>query len=135
MTNLSEGPRMSRFETKEETEDPLDRATVENLRELGGSEILSELAQMFSEDTRSALAILREAAKSGDASSVERAAHTLKGSSGSMGATRMAKISAELQDSGASGDLSRAPGLLGHLEDEFERVRPALEAEVERTQG
>ena len=126
---------MSRFETKEETEDPLDRATLENLRELGGAEMLSELTQMFSDDTRSALATLREAAKSGDASSVERAAHTLKGSSGSMGATRMAKISAELQDAGASGDLSRAPGLLELLEDEFERVRPALEAEVERTQG
>ena len=90
---------------------------------------------MFSNDTRSALATLSEAAKSRDASSVERATHTVKGSSGCMGGAQMAKISAELQDTGASGDLSRTTGLLGRLEDEFERVRPALEAEVERTQG
>jgi HPt (histidine-containing phosphotransfer) domain-containing protein len=61
---------------------------------------------------------------------VERAAHTLKGSSGNMGAARMAAVCAELEEAGASGDLGRALGLLARLEEELGRVRPALEAEA-----
>jgi HPt (histidine-containing phosphotransfer) domain-containing protein len=65
-----------------------------------------------------------------DAGALERTAHTLKGSSSNMGATRMAAVCAELEEAGASGDLGRAPGLLARLEEEFGRVRPALEAEA-----
>lgn len=113
-------------------ENTLDPDVLAGLRELGGSEMLSELAQMFFDDTSSNLAVLREAVEGGDAHSVERVAHTLKGSSASMGAARMAEICSELQEAGASGDLSHAPVLLERLEEEFGRVRPALEAEVER---
>ncbi len=90
---------------------------------------------MFFDDTSFRLAALREALKEGDAHSVERTAHALKGSSGNMGAARMAAICAELQDVGVSGSLAHALDLLGQLEEEFERVRPALEAEVARYQG
>jgi HPt (histidine-containing phosphotransfer) domain-containing protein len=110
----------------------LDPDVVAGLRELGGSEMLSELAQMFFDDASSSLAALREAVEGDDARSVERVAHTLKGSSASMGAARMAEICSELQEAGASGDLSRAPALLERLEEEFGRARPALESEVER---
>jgi CheY-like chemotaxis protein len=116
----------------EETAEPLDRAVVEHLRTLGGPEMLSELSQMFHEDARSALMDLRRALQDGDAASVERIAHTLKGSSGSMGATRMSQICSELQDAGASADLVRASALSGRLEAEFENVWAVLEAEVGR---
>ncbi len=69
------------------------------------------------------------------ARSVERIAHSLKGSSGSMGAQRMSAICAELQDAGASRDLPSVPGLLERLEEEFGRVRAALEAELARGRG
>jgi two-component system, sensor histidine kinase and response regulator len=114
-------------------EEPLDAGVLEGLRELGDAELLIELTDMFLDDTSSRLASLREALKAGDAHGVERTAHTLKGSSGNMGATRMAAICAELQDVGATGDLSGAAELLGSLEEEFGRVRPALEAEVARS--
>jgi HPt (histidine-containing phosphotransfer) domain-containing protein len=86
---------------------------------------------MFFDDATSRLGELREAVGAGDAAGVERVAHTLKGSSGNMGAARMSAICAELQEVGASGDIERAPGLLGELEEEYGRVRPALEAEME----
>ena len=111
-------------------EDTLDRAAIDNLLELGGSDLLSELAETFSGDTRSALPALREAVTAGDARSVESIAHSLKGSSGSMGARRMSAMCAELQDAGASGDLPSVPGLLERLEEEFGRVRAALEDEL-----
>ncbi len=113
----------------QEEQDPLDRAVVESLRELGGDEMLSELTEVFLEDTSSGLAALKEASETGDAEAIERVAHTLKGSAGNMGAKRMAAICSELQDAGESGDLSGASELLKVLEAEFERVRPALETE------
>jgi HPt (histidine-containing phosphotransfer) domain-containing protein len=67
-----------------------------------------------------------------DAQTVERVAHTLKGSSGNLGAQRMAAPCGELQDAGVSGHLTHAPELLEELEVEFGRVRPALEAEIAR---
>jgi two-component system sensor histidine kinase/response regulator len=109
----------------------LDPGVLANLRDLGDAELLTELAGMFFDDASSRLEELREAIGAGDAAGVERVAHTLKGSGGNMGATRMAAICAELQDVGASGDLARAPGLFEGLEEEFGRVRPALEAELE----
>jgi CheY-like chemotaxis protein/HPt (histidine-containing phosphotransfer) domain-containing protein len=111
-------------------EDPLDPDVLAGLRELGDADLLTELVNLFIADVPPQLASLREAMESGDASSVKRVAHTLKGSCGNMGAQRMAAICAKLQDIGASGDLTRAPELLKQLEAEFERVRPALEAEV-----
>jgi CheY-like chemotaxis protein len=115
-----------------EFDDPIDRATIESLRELGGSEMLSELTEMFFEDARSGISAIRDAVERGDAQTVERAAHTLKGSSGNMGAQRMSALCGELQDAGVSGYLTHAPELLQGLEVEFGRVRPALEAEVAR---
>ncbi len=125
----AEGEEEDGIETFEETEGPLNRAVIENLLELGGSGMLSELAAMFFDDANSGLSAMREAIGGGNAQPVERIAHTLKGSSGSMGAEKMARICAELQEVSGGGDLSRAPTLLGRLEEELGRVRPALEAE------
>jgi HPt (histidine-containing phosphotransfer) domain-containing protein len=100
------------------------------LQEEGEPDILSELAVLFLEDAPPRLEALRQAIEGGDASSLERVAHTLKGSCGNMGALRMSTICAELQDIGHSGELVSAPVLMERLEAEFGRVRPALEAEV-----
>ena len=112
--------------------EPVDAAVLAGLRELGDAELVADLAGMFLGDAEARLAALRGALENGDADTVERAAHTLKGSSGNMGAARMAAVCAELEEAGASGDLGRAPGLLARLEEELGRVRPALEAEVAR---
>src|SRR5215210_4124741 len=104
----------------------LDAVVVESLRDLGGDEMLSELTQLFFEDAVSNLAALKEAIEKHDATSVERVAHTLKGSSGNMGATRMADLCGQLQDVGTSDDLAAALALLERLEVEFEHVRSAL---------
>ena len=117
------------------TTDPLDRSVLAGLRELGDQELLTELAELFVEDVPPRLEALREAIEGGDAASVGRAAHALKGSSGNMGASGMSTICAELEDAERSGDLQSAPVLLKRLEAEFGRVRTALEAETGRTRA
>lgn len=89
-----------------------------------------ELVQLFFDDALSNLATLKEAIEKQDATSVERVARALKGSSGNMGATRMANLCGQLQYVGALDDLAAAPALLERLEVEFEHVRSALKAEV-----
>jgi PAS domain S-box-containing protein len=117
-------------EGSDEDGEPLDKRVLAGLRELGDADLLSELSAIFLDDASSRLAALREAVEGDDVHAVERVAHTLKGASGSMGATRMAALCAELVNVGASWDPGRAAELLGRLEEEFGRVRPALEAEV-----
>jgi len=114
-------------------EDPLDPEILASLRNLAGAGdpgLLEELVGLFVEDAEPRLAALREAIEAGDAGAVERSAHTLKGSAGNMGASRMSEAAARLQDAAAAGDLEGASGMLDELEAEYGRAKPALEALV-----
>jgi CheY-like chemotaxis protein len=108
-------------------------ATLRGLQEEGGPDILKKLTELFLEDAPHQIAALREAVQAGETQAVGRIAHTLKGSSGSMGATRMAAVCSELEEVGTSGDSYRAPELLKRLEEEFRRVRAALEAKISKS--
>jgi HPt (histidine-containing phosphotransfer) domain-containing protein len=79
---------------------------------------------------RSGLQDVEEALQRGDAPAVEQVAHTLKGGSGSMGASGMSGFCAQLEDVGASGDLSQGSELLGRIREELGRVERALEIEI-----
>ncbi len=119
-----------------EEEPPLNESVLADLRELqeeGGPSILEELIGLFLEDAPPQIAALWESVEYGNAHAVERIAHTLKGSSGNMGATRMAAICSGLEEVGASGDLSEVSERVKLLEEESERVRVALAAEVVRS--
>ena len=91
---------------------------------------MAELAGVFLEDARWGLQEIEEALQRGDAPAVERVAHKLKGGSGSMGARGMSGLYAQLEDVGASGDLSQGSELLGRIREELGRVERALEAEI-----
>jgi two-component system, sensor histidine kinase and response regulator len=113
----------------------VDRSVWTRLRELqeeGEPDILEELIELFLTDVPPQLGALREAVQSGDARSVERIAHALKGSSGNMGAVGMEALCAELEEMGRSEDLSAAPGTMTRLEEEFGRVRAVFEDELSK---
>jgi HPt (histidine-containing phosphotransfer) domain-containing protein len=134
---VSEAP-VPEEDTANQQEAPLDHDVLAGLRGLQGddeTDIVAELAGMFLDDARSGLQALEEAVRDGDAPAIEQVAHMLKGSSGNMGARMMSDLCTQLEDAGASGDLSRAPQLLGDLEAEFGRVRTELEAETSRGQN
>jgi HPt (histidine-containing phosphotransfer) domain-containing protein len=105
-------------------------ARLRGLQAENEPDIVADLAGMFLEDARSRLEVVEEALQKGDAPAVERAAHTLKGGSGSMGAKGMSGLCAQLEDVGASGDLSQGSELLVRIEKELGRVQRALEAEL-----
>jgi HPt (histidine-containing phosphotransfer) domain-containing protein len=66
----------------------------------------------------------------GDAPAVERVARKLKCGSGSIGARGMSGLCAQLEDVGASGDLSQGSELLARISKEMGLIKRALEAEV-----
>jgi two-component system, sensor histidine kinase and response regulator len=112
---------------------PLDLEVIASMRGLQGegeTDIVAELADMFLGDARPRLSALEEAVQNDDAPAIESLAHTLKGSSGNMGARGMSALCARLEDAGASGDLSQGFRLLERLKAEFGRVDRAFEAEI-----
>ncbi|MDQ5828846.1 MAG: response regulator, partial [Actinomycetota bacterium] len=115
--------------------DPLDRSVLAGLRELqeeGEPDLLGELIELFLADVPPQLVALRKAAEADDARSVERIAHTLKGSCANMGTVGMETLCTALQEMGRSEELRAAPGLTSRLEEEFGRVRAVFEEELSK---
>jgi signal transduction histidine kinase/DNA-binding response OmpR family regulator len=109
---------------------PLDPARLDSLRRLGelaGKPLLREIVGSFLAETPRRVARMREALDRTDAEDLAFVAHSLKGSSGQIGALRVAALSFELEKQGKSADLAAAPALLAELERELRRVAPLLE--------
>ncbi|VTR98761.1 multi-sensor hybrid histidine kinase : Histidine kinase OS=Singulisphaera acidiphila (strain ATCC BAA-1392 / DSM 18658 / VKM B-2454 / MOB10) GN=Sinac_7402 PE=4 SV=1: PAS_3: HisKA: HATPase_c: Response_reg: Response_reg: Hpt [Gemmata massiliana] len=107
-----------------------DRAAA--LERLGGDEeLFTEVAELFCADSQKFLDELQNAVTRGDAATVQRAAHGLKGASGYVGGTGTAEAAAVLEKIGASGDLAAAPGALTALSHEVVRLAAALSGTAE----
>ncbi len=117
----------------EPPEEPLDQSVLDGLRELTGEgepDILIELVDIFLSDAAERMVLLRDAIARGDANTLERVAHSLKGSSANFGARRMSRLCLELEQVGKQGDIMLAPELFARLELEWQRVGVALRAEL-----
>jgi signal transduction histidine kinase/DNA-binding response OmpR family regulator len=90
-------------------------------------EIIAELVPLFLDDASEILAELRQAVKQGNAKRIQRAAHTLRGSSATFGATTLCNLCRE-QEEMCNGLVEKA----AQIEAEYERVRAALETATQR---
>ena len=94
------------------------RALTQLLDMAGGDRsFVVEIIDDYLADSAALLATLREA--SGD--DLRRAAHSLKSTSASLGAGRLAALSAQIEQAGAD------PGLIAEAEREHAAVRAGLE--------
>ncbi|MDW8051974.1 MAG: Hpt domain-containing protein [Armatimonadota bacterium] len=75
----------------------------------GDQEFLAELLSDFLAQTPALLSQIEAAIASGDAATLGKVAHALKGSARSVGADEFAAIAFELEQAGKQGDLSNAP--------------------------
>jgi two-component system sensor histidine kinase/response regulator len=108
--------------------DLLDEAIVGSLMSVDDDgTLMDEVVATFLKIAPVRLAAIRKASK-GNAAQLERAAHSFFGSCGNLGCRRMADLCARLEVLGRSGSTEGAPGLARNLEEEFEAVRPHLEA-------
>ena len=105
------------------TDGPEAEVDLERLPEISGgdTEFEQELAGEYVNQAAELLQEIGEAAARGDAEPARRGAHTLKGSSQTIGARKVAGVAAEIEQLAAAGDLSAAVARL-------DRARASLAA-------
>jgi two-component system sensor histidine kinase/response regulator len=129
---VSARPALSSAEESEDKgQDILDRD--EFLKRVGGDVgLLRELIAVFRTDCPRLWQNVRDALAQSDAVNLHRAAHTLKGSVGTLGAHAAAAAAEHLELLADKGDLAQAAEAVARLEKELQRLQPIL-LELERT--
>jgi signal transduction histidine kinase/CheY-like chemotaxis protein len=120
-------------DTKINVIDSSQLATLREMQEPGHADLVTELIDLFLEETKSQLKGLHKAHVRNDAKEIRRVAHLLKGSSASVGATQMVALYQELEQEDQADRNTEV--LLARLVQEFELVCAALKAERKETEG
>jgi HPt (histidine-containing phosphotransfer) domain-containing protein len=88
----------------------------------GDRRLLGELVGVFVEEAPARLAELRQAVRTQDAATLERVAHTLKGSAGLLGAQSLRTASGMVEERAIGKRLEGTPDLVAGIERELARV-------------
>jgi HPt (histidine-containing phosphotransfer) domain-containing protein len=116
--------------SRADDESAIDSSIFDELR--GGdaagapNAFVTTIIDLYLTESTSLIAGLNEAVAHRDAPALRLATHTLKGSSGTVGATRMAGICEELERLARNATFEGTAALVAALDDEFTRVRQAL---------
>ncbi len=106
----------------------LDEAALGSLLAMVGDdpEFVDELVDSFLEDSPQQFAALHVAASTGDAGGLVRPAHTLKGSSASLGARGVESIGRAIEERGRAGTVDGVAELLAELDVAYEELLTTL---------
>ena len=111
--------------------DVLDPAVLETLRQLtepGEPDVLEEVLRIFLQEAPPRIERLRTSWAAGNIVEMQRAAHSLKGSAGNIGATALHNVCRQLDERGRSGEVADLAPLVDAMVMEFGKV----EAEIRR---
>lgn len=120
-------PRGSTPEAEAPAVDPERLAVLRELGPADGRGLLPSAAGAFRRGVPTSVAALHQALDDGGGGALEQAAHTLKGSAASIGATGAASLCQELEDLGRNGGGQSGTELLTRLLAELARVDKELE--------
>ncbi len=93
--------------------------------------LVADLCRLFLQETPRRLNEMAQAAEAGDVERIGFAAHTLKSTCWIIGARRMGQIALDLEDQAGAGKLVRPREQVAELAQEFDRLRPGYEAELD----
>jgi signal transduction histidine kinase/CheY-like chemotaxis protein len=113
----------------------IDLQVLDNIRALQRKEapaLLGKVIQNYLSHSSRLLLALQEAVAQNDASSLQKVAHNLKSSSATLGAKTLAALCQELETMGRQHSLANAATVLSAATAEYEMVRVALAAELQR---
>lgn len=114
--------------------DVLDRQVLAQLRDLQSDDdpdLLVRVLKLYMLESPKLLVKMQQASLEYDAREIERHSHSLKSSSGNIGATELTRLCAEIHNAARASHVSVAKELLPKVEIEFERVLKALQAETD----
>lgn len=108
--------------------DVLNPGALASLEEMtgGDAEFMTELIDTWFSDATGQIAIIEQALVACDADSLRRAAHSLKSTSQSLGAGRLAGACAEIEALARDGRIVAVSALLPDLRGCYEQARAAL---------
>jgi PAS domain S-box-containing protein len=109
-------------------EERIDRATFDRLVETMGGAFVGELIDTFGQDAVELIATLRRTLAAADLDGFRRAAHSLKSTSQSLGATGLAARARELETAARAGSLQGAPERVQALAAHYDAVARTLGA-------
>jgi len=117
-----EQPRISPWENASLPEGwSLPLELLELARE-GEIDLVSEVFAIFRSDTGMRLEALGQAIAGADMTVVRKQAHALKGSSGQVGATALAQMCRQMEESAANGNMADVNSLLHRMQAQFEQI-------------
>jgi PAS domain S-box-containing protein len=124
-----------RADSSPASSDGLSQAAAEMLfdeaafieRAVGDRELAQTILCSFLADIPGRLEALKSHVEAGDAKSVERQAHTIKGAAAAVGGKGLSHLALAIEQSGNAGDLSAARSGLEKLVFEFNRLKSAIE--------
>ena len=108
----------------------LDPSVVETLRllnEPGQPDVLQEVFGLFLSDAPTRVDAIVAAVDARDAAALQRAAHTLKGASGSIGALALQRACRALEEMGKQRVFDHAAEGVQTLTDQYARVKHAID--------
>ncbi len=114
-------------------EEILDRkvlATIEALQKGSDKDLLSRVVRLYLENAPAQMERLLACIREGDPEGTRKAAHSLKSSSGNIGAARFAALLREVEMAGEAGTLVPGSRWTTRLEEEYRWARSALEEEL-----
>ncbi|GLS27697.1 Hpt domain-containing protein [Marinibactrum halimedae] len=103
----------------------LDESVIDTLREIMGQEF-NDLIQAYRIDCQTRISALKQELSEDNCDGVRRAAHSLKGSSGNVGASHMQELCLALETSAKNEDLSSAPEMIANIESEYQNIESDL---------
>ena len=122
-------------EPPEAEDGPLDLAKFQYFRRLGAQtgdvSLLAKVVSGYLDRTPVQVEELKRALVAGDASSAAKTAHALKGSSGTLGALKLAALCGEIEDLAMAEDLARSESLCEQVDAELARTSLALRSAME----
>jgi HPt (histidine-containing phosphotransfer) domain-containing protein len=104
------------------------KPALDQLRSLGGDDLLTAIARTFLEFAEEELAKLVQAARVGDLANVTSAAHSLKSSSRQLGALAFGEACAATEAAGKAGNAELALDGVQAIQREFVAAKPWLES-------
>ena len=90
----------------------------------GNENLLQTFLKEFPEEGY--LRAVRRTRESGDAAAYQAAVHTVKGTAGSLGLTKLYAASAAMMEALRAGDDAKAEALLPQVEEEYEKACQAI---------
>jgi PAS domain S-box-containing protein len=110
-------------EPNESIEPPIfDRVSLLD-RLMGDEELAEEVLEEFLKRTPGLIASLKSAAAEGDAATVRREAHTIKGSAANVGAEALRETGHRIEQAAESQNLALAASLIPTLDEQFDAFR------------